>query len=289
MAYLRKLVLAFVLVSPVMHAMQEMEGVAIVQFDPNDARFRAADKWSTEKAFVVGGTAGAIAGALCVVAGGPQIWNKETFGITAGIVGAITGSITVWQNGNYTTAYDAANGRNMNGAAAANNPHGVQAWLNYGQRAIQQDNDNMTPLMYASANGSLEAAQVISDNMQSEYEVVESVTETESQSVKTERGLDPDTIMDNWLALEKVKTKSKSTKKKRVKTADMQDLSGRTAFHWAFDGDHFKIMLYLLQRGKANGNIEDNRGRSIKNMIINGRSINDVLDEARKRGLVARR
>lgn len=270
----KKLLCIFLLAAPAMHA---IESQGIEQFNPNELQFRAADKWSDGTAFAVGGAVGAVVGAVCVAG---RISSLTQLGTAMAVGGVVGGGIEVWNNGRYTAAYDAAGGKNINGAAAANNAQGVQAWLNYGNSAIAQDHDNMTPLMYAAANGSYEAAQVVAHNMPAEYEVVESTEETET--VKTERGSRAQTL-DNWLYPET--TKSKSVKKKKVKTADMQSSNGRTAIHWAFYGEHYKLLLYLIERGKANGNIEDNRGRSVKNMQIGGKSLSDVLDEAAKRGL----
>lgn len=260
------------------HALQADEGLQ--QFDPEDARFAAAEKWSDGKAILVGGAIGGAAGGLCGLSSGGKA------ALTTAIVGAVIGGgIEYWNNGRYTKAYDAADGKTIHGAAAANNAQGVQAWVDYGNSAIAQDNDKMTPLMYAAANGGLEAARVVSDNMAPEYEVVDSVTETET--AKAERGFEQRYNFDNMLFPEK--TKSKSVKKKKLKTADMQDSTGQTAFHWAFDGNHFKVIAYVLIRGKANGNIEDNRGRSIKTLRINGQSVNDFLDAERKKGLARSR
>lgn len=270
----KKLLCIFLLASPAMHA---IESQGIEQFNPNELQFRAADKWSDGTAFAVGGAIGAVVGFACA-AGNAKTLGQLGAGIAVG--GVIGGGIEVWHNGRYTAAYDAAGGKNINGAAAANNAQGVQAWLNYGNSAIAQDNDKMTPLMYAAANGSYEAARVVADNMPTEYEVVESTEETET--VKTERGSRAQT-WDNLLYPET--TKSKSVRKKMLETASMRSSNGRTAIHWAFYGEHYKLLLYLIERGKANGNIEDNRGRSVKNMQIGGKSLSDVLDEAAKRGL----
>lgn len=270
----KKILLGLLLVSPMIHA---MESQGIQQFDPNELQFRAADKWSDGTAFAVGGSIGAVAG-LVLAAGNASTINQL---VSAGVVcGVIGGGVEVWHNGRYTAAYDAADGKNINGAAAANNAHGVKAWLDYGNSPISQDNDKMTPLMYAAANGGMEAAQVVASNMPAEYEVVESIEETET--VKTERGRRAQT-WENFLYPEK--TNAKSVKKKRVSTADMQSSNGRTAAHWAFYGEHYKLMLYLIERGKSNLNLKDSRGRSIENMQIRGKSVNDMLDEMAKRGV----
>ena len=269
----KKLLCVFLLAAPALRADQSSEGLQ--NFDPANARFTAAEKWSDGKALLVGGAIGGVSGGVLGSGGGV----KGAL-ICAAIGGVIGGGFEYWHNGKYTKAYDAADGKTIHGAAAANNARGVQAWVNYGDSAIAQDNDKRTPLMYASANGGLEAAQVVGNNMVAEYEIIDSVTETETE--KTERGTDRYN-WESWLMPET--TKSKSVKKKKIKTADMQDTTGQTAFHWAFDGNHFKVVSYLLMHGKANGNIEDNRGRSIKNMKIKGQAVNDFLDEVRKKGL----
>lgn len=269
-----KLLCAILLTAPAIFASQPDQGLQ--QFYPDDIRFAAAEKWSDEKALLVGGAIGGGIGGVCGLRGG-----LEPALACAAIGAVIGGGFEYWNNGRYTKAYDAADGKTIHGAAAANNARGVQAWVNYGpsNSAIARDNDNMTPLMYAAANGAYEAVKMVGDLMPAEYEVTESETETES--VIREKGL-----AKSWEDILLPETvKSKSVKKKKVKSADMQDITGQTAFHWALDGNHFKVVAYLLMRGKANGNIEDNRGRSVKNMTIHGKSVNDYLDEVRKQGL----
>lgn len=266
----KKLLCVLLLTVPAIYADEGLQ-----QFNPEDSRFAAAEKWSDGKAILVGGALGGAMGGLCGLTSG----SGSTSLVCAAIGGGIGGGIAYLSNDRYTKAYDAANGLTIHGAAADNNGRGVQAWVNYGNSAILQDNDKMTPLMYAAANGCLEAAQVVGNNMVAEYEIIDSVTETET--TKSERGFEQRYDLDNVLFPEK--TSAKSVKKRKIKTADMQDITGQTAFHWAFDGNHFTVVAYVLMRGKANGNIEDNRGRSIKTLSIQGKSVNDFLDEMRKK------
>ena len=194
----KKMLLSLLLTAPMINA---IESQGIQQFDPNELQFRAADKWSDGTAFAVGGVVGGVV-SLGLVSGSGGVKTMTNLGTAAAVGVLLGGAIEVWNNGRYSAAYDAAQGRNIHGAAAANNAHVVQAWLNYGASAIEKGSDDMTPLMYAAANGGMEAAQVVANSMPAEYEVVESTDETET--VKIERGRRAQT-WDNFLYPEKTK------------------------------------------------------------------------------------
>jgi ankyrin repeat protein len=188
------------------------------------------------------------------------------------------GALGVYRNEQYNKAYDTAQGRTIHGAAAADNSAGVSAWLNYygDDRSIAQlGSDKLTPLMVAAGNGAEQAAQAIGDAMPTEYEVVESVTETESEELRSSpRHARPEVAT----------VRSKAVKKKRVKTNTMQDASGKTALHWAYDGRHWTLARMLISKGKADGMVADNCGRTIKDMTVDGKPLAEVVNNPCKHG-----
>lgn len=250
--------------------------------DPNQLRFAAAEKWSDEKAGLIGGGIGAGVGFLAVAAGHSDHGSDYGLGMIVG--GAIGAGVGVVRNRNYNRVYDAAEGKTIHGAAAANNAAGVKAWIDYNgkDQTYAQDVDGVTPLMYAAGNGAMDSAKMISDFMPSEYEVIDSTVEKEEETRSMGKGLQERLDLDNYLFPEKTTTKSKAVRRKRVKTADIKANDGRTAFHWAVDGNHIHLAQYLVKRGKANATLEDNCGRSInKNMTVNGKPAFEVITNCR--------
>lgn len=279
----KNLACALLMTAPALCAMDAEHGIQ--QINPNELRFNAADKWSNGTAFAAAGIPGALAGGFI----GHSIEKNTQSTIIGALVGlAICGGIQVWRNERYNAVYDAANGKNMHGAAAANNARGVKGWIEYNgsSATLEQDCTGATPLMCAAANGAYEAAQVIGNQMPVEYEVVDSVTESESvkgESLRDKMRNNRD--LGDWIAnaISPETVKTKSVKKKRVKTADIQSRNGRTAAHWALYGLHYNLARWLLSSGLANASLQDNEGNTIKTIkdSITGELACNILNPMR--------
>jgi len=106
---------------------------------------------------VLGGAAVGVVIALALTEG------KDIYLNIGALLGALCGG---YSHFSYQKLYNASNGLDLRGAAAADNADGVLAHLNNGEKADKVDKDNCLPLHYAAANNGLSVAPILLDNMQ---------------------------------------------------------------------------------------------------------------------------
>lgn len=241
--------------------------------DTTSQKFKAEEPWDPATVSVVSGLGCFAIGAIAT---SPSNNVGTTLGVGA-LVGAIGALIFGYPTYLYKRAYTASNGLNINGAAAANNPAGVRAWLDrYGTLVtLEKDKEGKTALMYAAGNGACQAAEVILDAMPKTKTIIEATHKSESYTTPV-----------LWPIVETNKVPERTTTKtetfKTVNTIDEQDMQGRTAIIHAAYGEHIPMMHILFEHG-ANGGIKDKLGNDIANLAQSSPAVKEFTKQAQTR------
>lgn len=240
-----------------------------IQVNINEPKFQAAQPWDTATMTMIGGISGFALGALAT-ADTKDAGIIIPVGALAALIGAAVLGIPTYQ---YSQAYQANNGLDIRGSAAANNATGVQAWINYYGRSttLHKDAEGKNPLMYAAANGACQSGHVILSNMPKTEKVVESTTESEAITRPIAWP-----ILDNNKWPEKTSTIATTTKE--VQTINAQDKSGKTAIFTAAVGEHLHMMQLLYAHG-ADASIPNNKGKDIKELAKSSTIVNQFYEQ----------
>jgi ankyrin repeat protein len=285
--FLHTLMFGTLLISNISRSELTIEnGKAKINFDvlALDKPDKAA--WALTKGGIPGAVLGGIIGCVADEVNGNSRNEYGKQGLVAGAV--LLALVWEYKNFKYKRMYDKSNGLKIHGVAAKNNPEGVKAQVSYygSQKTVEVDKENTTPLMYAGATGSIEAAGAIIDKGPKNYDVT---VGTKDSTAESEQTVSWWWALTDFLGITKNKWKPAATTvkkshtdiKKKQRTIDMQDDQGNTAVIWAAQCEEPKAMKYLLKRG-ANGGITNNVGENLHTLAQQSEQIKAAIDQFKK-------
>ncbi|MCX5922844.1 MAG: hypothetical protein NTX86_05980 [Candidatus Dependentiae bacterium] len=199
-------------------------------------------------------------GALGFAVAGYNCMPNETAKVVGSTVvaTALGALIGYYKNQQYQAVYDKNEGRNMFGAAAANDVEGMMAWNGYSwmpasvlsmQKHDTKRGSNV--LHIAAVNGATGAAELALCWMPATQGAVKQTQISTSEEYDSQLGRWVGKKTDGWMNNADKAKRSKTEVLEEIRTIDIKDNAHKTAAEYTALNGHTETLALLIQRGAS--------------------------------------